>query len=330
MVGILDFMFVLDDHTQLVQACYAAATEGAQGWPAFAALLGRKTQSDGVGIYGDGIHVQWHEAEPLHNDLIAPLRYNRVYGQEDLQPAYAGRAYLRLLKLRGGTGAVWVVLSRDSYRSDYRSVEGQMLDALAPYLTQAFEISAQLAQARADAQRTEQLAHDGGLGWITFDLRGTVLRASGTAVTWAAAQGCDILRVKRLELPDADAAYALTQGMAQCRAGGAQNVRIEAAPSGEILFTKPDHEDTIHARLRITPILARLDIAQIAARLAITPSEARLVQLLGDGTALKDAAAQLGWTEGSARSCSKAIFAKLGLSGQAELMRSVHTGGLWL
>ena len=69
--------------------------------------------------------------------------------------------------------------------------------------------------------------------------------------------------------------------------------------------------------------------AWLADALGLSRSEARLAAQLGDGLRLKEAATQLGWTEETVRSCSKTIYAKMGVQGQAGLLRQLHGAGLW-
>jgi DNA-binding CsgD family transcriptional regulator len=61
----------------------------------------------------------------------------------------------------------------------------------------------------------------------------------------------------------------------------------------------------------------------IARLFGLTSAEARLAALLADGMSLAEAAAALAISEGSARTYSKRIFAKTGVSRQAELVRLV-------
>ena len=56
---------------------------------------------------------------------------------------------------------------------------------------------------------------------------------------------------------------------------------------------------------------------------ALSPSQARLTLSLFDGLTVKDAAGQLGLTEGTARQYLKRIFAKTGAQRQADLIRRV-------
>jgi DNA-binding CsgD family transcriptional regulator len=79
---------------------------------------------------------------------------------------------------------------------------------------------------------------------------------------------------------------------------------------------------------RATAILVATPLVQIKAPSAdivaglfdLTPSEARLAALIAAGHTPRDAAATLRWTEGTARSTLRQVFAKTGVTRQAELV----------
>ncbi|MBX3594727.1 helix-turn-helix transcriptional regulator [Sphingomonas sp.] len=61
----------------------------------------------------------------------------------------------------------------------------------------------------------------------------------------------------------------------------------------------------------------------ISALFDLTPSEARLAALLTQGYSLSEASEQAGITEGTARSYSKRVYAKVGVNRQTELVRLI-------
>lgn len=65
------------------------------------------------------------------------------------------------------------------------------------------------------------------------------------------------------------------------------------------------------------------DPALLQAAFKLTPAQARLAALLHDGVNVKQAAAQLGLTEGSARQYLRRIFAKTGTNRQIDLIREI-------
>lgn len=65
------------------------------------------------------------------------------------------------------------------------------------------------------------------------------------------------------------------------------------------------------------------DPVLLQAAFKLTPAQARLAALIHDGASVKQAAAQLGLTEGSARQYLRRIFAKTGTNRQIDLIREV-------
>jgi hypothetical protein len=51
---------------------------------------------------------------------------------------------------------------------------------------------------------------------------------------------------------------------------------------------------------------------------------------LGDGFSLAQAAAELGWTVETARSCSKQVIARMGVSGQTGVLRRMLASAVWI
>ncbi|MGX1790506.1 helix-turn-helix transcriptional regulator [Bosea sp. NPDC055332] len=76
------------------------------------------------------------------------------------------------------------------------------------------------------------------------------------------------------------------------------------------------------AILVATPLVqaAALSPDLVAGLFDLTPSEARLAALIAGGHPPREAATALGWTEGTARSTLRQVFAKTGVTRQAELV----------
>lgn len=100
---------------------------------------------------------------------------------------------------------------------------------------------------------------------------------------------------------------------------------------GEMLLTQIEHENApaILGQLRITPKGALISAKVFAHHFGVSTSEARLAILICDGHNLKDAAAMLGWTEESARTCSRKLMARLGVNRQPELIQRILNSSLW-
>jgi len=77
------------------------------------------------------------------------------------------------------------------------------------------------------------------------------------------------------------------------------------------------------AGVRTLPYVEGADRRRLEAQFGLTPSQAHLAALLYDGASVKQAAGQLGITEGSARQYLRRIFAKTGINRQVDLIREI-------
>lgn len=98
---------------------------------------------------------------------------------------------------------------------------------------------------------------------------------------------------------------------------------VDAAHAGRLLATAqadPLHADAHALILPDRTALMRHDHL-LRASLGLTPAELRLASLLKDGLSLAEAAPQLGIAVNTARNQLRAIFAKLGVNRQSEMVR---------
>jgi len=341
-------MAYFDDRSQLISALFAAAAGGGAGedWPAFLQLLARQAQADGAALQiflPEGPQpAPWRAGHlSLPNAVaLAPLRADRVYAQDEVSPAHP--APLRLIKARlpspgavqgPGQGEAVLALGRAPHRQDFRSIDAQHLSALAPFLGQAVGQWRRLRQAQDLRDAQAGLLTGLGVAWLIVDAVGTILAQSGALAHWGPDLGSAPRLRARLEPGDALLAQQLRRAMAALLGDQAPPFGCVVARPGLpalLLRAQPyGGQRAVIVLMRQPPKLADLDIVWLAHSLGLSRSEARLAAVLGDGVRLKQAATQLGWTEETARSCSKAIYAKLGVHGQAGLLRHLHGAGLW-
>ncbi|MEC9199319.1 MAG: hypothetical protein VX378_09170 [Pseudomonadota bacterium] len=331
-------MALFDEQTALVRALFSAALSGSHAgtaedaWQGFLSELCAVTRAESallrVERAGNMIFSARQGTSPeLPSDSVLRMRFDRVYGQEDLTSA-ALEGPTRLMKARiDGVTSVVVMVSRPVHARDFRSVEGQYLSGLAPFLGQATEgyLAALRTQtlARFDAEAGAQL----GVGWILFDTAGKMLALSDFAAEWEAMQGLRLSERRRFEPSDPAIAAAFRGAFSRAVADtGTQTLRISDAPLTEMVL-RPDvfHEEpVIRAVLRVAPDYAQLSDAQFATHFSLSPSEARLLARLCAGDSLKQASEVLGWTIETTRSCSKQIYARTGVSGQPALIKLVY------
>ena len=323
-----------DDQTELTRTLFAdAAARADMPWAAFLDQLREVTQADGAGLCVDaeGADLWTRGVCPVVDaPLRGRLRIDRVYAQDGLPLADWTKGFLRVVKARiDATSHVTVWLHRGLHRKDFRSSDGQILSALTPFLGQAAQMSLALREERAVSALSDTLASRLGAGWIVFDRFGVIQSLSAAAREWGEVEGLRIEDRRRLEFPDADVAQVYRTGFAAVLAGeGPVTVPL---PRAELVLSLNDDfgDGTVVGSLRTMLMASELSNDQIAAHFGLSRSEARLLAQLCDGHTLRSAAEALGWTVETARSTSKVIFARLGVSGQPAMIRRIMGSGVW-
>ena len=319
-----------DDQTRLIRALFAETqTDAQRAWTGFLSLLRQVTQASGASLALD-FQPQtriWRDGASNEGDPSSrrTLRFDRVYSQESLPALQEGGAPTRVIKVRSTNGAgLTLSITRGTHDRDFRSADGQMLHSLAPFLGQAMGLWLERQRERADTQVTETMFAALGGGWLVLDATGKILRLSANLATdFQAAEG---LPLKFVE-PAISSAFA--EAFAQAVAG--EEPVAFSLSQGEMLLTQIEHDNApaILGLLRITPQCASISAQAVAHHFGISTSEARLAILICDGHSLKAAAAMLGWTEESTRTCSKSLFTRLGVSGQPDLVRRMLNSSVW-
>ena len=323
-----------DDQTELTRTLFAdAAARADMLWATFLDQLREVTHADGAGICVDSEGPDlWMRGDcpVVDTPLRGRLRIDRVYAHDGLPLADWTKGFLRVVKARiDATSHVTVWLHRGFHRKDFRSSDGQILSALTPFLGQAAQMSLALREERAEAALSETLASRLGAGWIVFDRSGVVQSLSGAAREWGEREGLRIEDRRRLEFSDADVAQVYRTGFAAVLAGEGP-VTVPLSRAELVLSLNDDFGDgAVVGSLRTMPMASVLSHDKIAAHFGLSRSEVRLLAQLCDGQTLRSAAEVLGWTEETARSTSKVIFARLGVSGQPAMIRRIMGSGVW-
>jgi DNA-binding CsgD family transcriptional regulator len=92
----------------------------------------------------------------------------------------------------------------------------------------------------------------------------------------------------------------------------------------EITRVLEERDPPAHSRLNQTDGLNTCDPVKLQSYLALTPAQARLATLLFNGKTVKEAAHDLGITEGTARQYLKTVFQKTGAKRQIDLIRAIE------
>lgn len=135
-----------DDQTKLVQGLFAVTRFGqGDAWAGFLALLKDVVQAEGASLTLDdkGQTQCWQDGfcPDLGPALRQALRFGRVYAQDSLPDFLGQLAPLRAIRVRAASGAgLTLCLIRGADQRDFRSIDGQLLSGLAPFLGQALDL----------------------------------------------------------------------------------------------------------------------------------------------------------------------------------------------
>lgn len=338
----------MSSETDILQAMIAAGTgvslhgEAAGPepdlWPDFLTLLGAELRADAVALQFEpvaGGSRIWQVGNVVLPDQagLRQMRFDRVYSQDDLPGLAARRQPLRALKC-AVRPAGFAVLAVQKTGPDFRAIDAARLSGLLPYLGQVLASWQALAQERARQALDAQVGTALGGGWMVLSEGGSVLEMAAQTRDWL--RGFPALRLLangRLDFRDEEIAQQFRHALTVAQTGGAvPALRLGGDPPAEMVIragTSAGKRVVLGLLRHLRPARA-LAVEQVAAVSDLSRSEARLALLLCDGATLAEAAVALGWTLETARSCSKQIFARMGVSGQPAVLRRMLGGALWL
>lgn len=262
----------------------------------------------------------------------ASLRPERVYALSELPGAVGGG---RIIRTSGADLDGWLAILGEA-DEDFSARDGALLSALAPHLSIALRNYAAVERERLQ-RRVGDRAHGRlGRGWLALTASGRVVAADelGEQVL----RDGDQLRrsVERRLLAASPAAQqrltAAIEAVAADPAAAPRAVRIADDPRLELLIAPIAAEGldgpvvgaAVAAHIQAAPPGADATSA-LGELFDLSPAMARFAWALGRGGGVPEAADELGISVETARSYSKALYAKLGLRGQADLARRILT-----
>lgn len=319
-----------DDQTQLIRALFAETQSDAHdAWSGFLSSLRQVTRAERASLHLDlpNKTQSWSDGDVRVEDplLRRTLRFDRVYSQDSLPVSKDGNVPTRRIKVRTTQGAgLTLSINRSTHDRDFRSADGQMLHGLAPFLGQAMGLWLDRQREYALSKINGAMLASLGGGWLVLDKTAKILRVSAHSTT-----GIQVTEGLPLTFEDPTTASEFTEAFSQAVVGGEPSVLL--LKQGEMLLTpiEYDHAPAILAQFRAPPQCAVISVQAVALHFGVSNSEARLAKLICDGHSLKSASAMLGWTEESTRTCSKSLFAHMGVSGQPHLVRRLLNSSIW-
>lgn len=307
-------------------------------WLDFLTTLAQAAQAESalLQLFVQGRQTQqWRGGQHLSNGPPEPqlMRQGRVYSQVDLPGPGNRDQPLRALKWPVGADG-FGLLTLERRERDFRAVDGLHLSNLLPYLGQAVLGWQAMRLDHDRAALDRRMARGLGAAWMVLGLAGHVLDMTPWLRDWLE-QSRDLrLRGGRLEFADAGLGQGFQQALAGAGAGTMPRrpVQLSRDPPLAMVLSPGQHagERVLIAALRSPRPARSLAPEDVAAAFDLGRSEARLAMLICDGFSLADAAAELGWTLETARSCSKQIYARMGVAGQTGVLRHMLNSPIWL
>lgn len=299
-------------------------------------IVGRNLREMADAVSPGGLHV-------IAQTQQEALRQGRVYSSAEFNahdPALKA-AHARAMRqlgiwddrmvrvLDGDPASAWLQIASEHSCS---AADSALLSALVPYLAHAVRLFVDAERANLTHALNAAGLTKAGIGWMAFDRDGRI-QDMAPATTQALQHmfgrapalgfrprvfGAMIER----ELSRAADHFANMPGAAPQALVLAENPKLDAILSGV------DHHDVrgvvMVARCRHPRTGSPMRAEHFARLHALPRREAELAILLAEGRSLTEAGAALGLTVETSRNYSKRLFAKLGLRGQAELVRAVY------
>jgi DNA-binding CsgD family transcriptional regulator len=274
------------------------------------------------------------------SDFVAPETFHdSAFYREFCQPA--GFEYALCLPLQGPAHcSAWLYAVRNADGEDFDAATLAWCETLGPHFERALRIFARIKTLQYERATFEMAMHPLHIGAIVLDRQGRVLTINPSAETILAT--ATELSLHRGQLHFASTALrtrfeaalaALAGGTTAAPASTFAAISIPRAghpPLGLLARPFPDYfQFMLEPRPAVLLYLSDPATEPVAPEsllqslFGLTRSEARLTTLLVDGMKLATAAAAMEITEGSARIYCKRIFAKMGVSRQADLVKMV-------
>jgi DNA-binding CsgD family transcriptional regulator len=228
-----------------------------------------------------------------------------------------------------GEHDLWLILLQE--RIEFGAGDSALLSSLAPHLAAAVNTLAELHALRLRMAIAEEGLALLGVGQASLDREGRVIASDA-----AFASALDAHAGERPALP-ARGAQTLAEACAELAAAPppARRVIAAAESDGSDLLLRPaiPMDDGLPSTIAATAALRgprREDPASGARAIArlygLSDREAALAEAISRGASIVEAGAALHLSQETARNYTKRIYAKTGVSGQADLVRLLLSG----
>ena len=222
----------------------------------------------------------------------------------------------------------------------WQSAHLRLLEGLLPHVHRSIVIRQAVAAADALGAGLAGLLDNDRIGVVQLDRGGRVLEANGPALeilrrgdglldrdgtldAWLPADRSRLRRLLGAALPGLWGEGPVGGSMTVQRRSGRSRLGLHVSPVGG------GSGDFGGRRVAALVLLVdparrpRIDAGRVATMLGLTPSEGRMAALLAEGLRVREIAAATGWRENYVRWLIQQVYRKLGVSGQAALVRQV-------
>jgi DNA-binding CsgD family transcriptional regulator len=242
----------------------------------------------------------------------------------------ASVAHARFIRIvaRGDHNA-WLVLLHD--RLDFGAGDSALLSSLAPHVALALATMMEMRALRLRATIAEDALALIGVGQAILDIEGRVVIADTIA-----AEELDVQSTGRPQIraSEAQALNAACRELSRASPAARRTVRFDERLGKDVLLRRApvDVGATLSGSYSVGLVRqprrenATSGARVAAATLGLSTREAALAEAISRGASIIEAGAELQLTQETARNYSKRIYAKIGASGQADLVRMMLTG----
>ncbi|AOR76176.1 helix-turn-helix transcriptional regulator [Novosphingobium resinovorum] len=349
-----------NDETDLLLPLIAGIGDKAQ-FAEFLERLRRRSDAEYVSIVmkqGDGPHAQitdfhagrdlrseareldpfeMHALERLHYDQLRPGRVYSVGEFVDHDPVFRADRLAKMARLgiadervvrlpRVAETDAWLILAR---AKPCEAADSALLSSLAPYVEAALRSYVALEHHRIRASVSAQGMARSATAWMVFDREARLLAIDPRLDAWMRGNLGYTPRVgERLrdlgvhaerELGGAAVLFASSTPPPPRAVMLHEDPRLEALLTATSDMPRP----SMLALCRLPNARTPASVERLTRLFDLPPREAQLAIALNEGQSIAEAAENMGLTLETARNYSKRLYAKLGVRGQAELVRLV-------
>lgn len=283
-----------------------------------------------------------HELDLLPYDIMRPGRVYHVEEFTSIDPVVReihdrfseemGISDERIVRIEEQEGtSAWLMISRN--QGDFSAASSALLAAVVPHIAVALHNFVLSERYRIRAAASNDGLSRAGVGWIALSRDARILDVDPSLVPLFRKISGSSLLGERLPVETTAARETLLQTAAAF--GAAPN----ALPRAITLWEEPRLEallvpmaERAEAALAVPVMLAFCRVPRPADHdrgtvlrdlFGLSAREAELALVMSEGRSIIEAAAAMGLTTETARGYSKTVYAKMGVHGQAELVRQI-------